>query len=72
MKRTSSCGRFFEQVRNGDGKIVVIKIGTSSLMDAEGGTLALSNLARICELVKTLKDAGTRPGLTFLVLAAQG
>ena len=57
MKRTSSCGRFFEQVRDGDKKIVVIKIGTSSLMNAAGGTLAISNLARICEMVKCLKES---------------
>ena len=61
MKRTSSCGRFFEQVRDGDKKIVVIKIGTSSLMNPTGGTLAISNLARICEMVKSLKESRRAP-----------
>ena len=58
MKRSNSSGRFFEQVRQDGKEIVVIKIGTSSLIDAEGGILAISKLARICELVKVLKDAG--------------
>lgn len=58
MKRSPSSGRFFEKVRQDGKEIVVIKIGTSSLINAEGGTLAISKLAKICELVKTLKEAG--------------
>lgn len=58
MKRSSSRGRFFETVRQGGKEIVVIKIGTSSLIDATRGTLAISKLAKICELVKTLKESG--------------
>lgn len=58
MKRSQSCGRFFEAIRDENTKIIVIKIGTSSLIDAEGGTLALSKMAKICELVKQLKEAG--------------
>jgi hypothetical protein len=36
----------------------VIKVGTSSLLRAEQNTLNLSNLARICETVKTLHSQG--------------
>eukprot|EP00210_Caulerpa_lentillifera_P001639 g1576.t2 len=56
MKRATS--RFFEGVRHDDGKIVVIKVGTSSLVDPAGGTLVLSNLARICEASWALRQKG--------------
>ena len=36
----------------------VIKVGTSSLLRSEQNTLNLSNLARICETVKTLHSQG--------------
>ncbi|CAD7703855.1 unnamed protein product [Ostreobium quekettii] len=38
--------------------VVVIKVGTSSLVDVEGGVLRLSNLARICETAKELRGRG--------------
>lgn len=38
--------------------VVVIKVGTSSLVNPEAGTLKLSGLARIVEVVKELKDLG--------------
>ncbi|GIL76458.1 hypothetical protein Vretimale_5990 [Volvox reticuliferus] len=40
------------------GDIFVIKVGTSSLVRSEQQTLNLTNLARICETVKLLKNEG--------------
>eukprot|EP00955_Chlamydomonas_euryale_P085338 364088-Chlamydomonas_euryale.AAC.2 len=36
----------------------VIKVGTSSLVDPARGQFELAALARICETVKSLRDAG--------------
>ncbi|GLC33265.1 hypothetical protein PLESTB_000353000 [Pleodorina starrii] len=40
------------------GDIFVIKVGTSSLVRPEQQTLNLTNLARICETIKLLKNEG--------------
>jgi len=48
---------FFESVRKGR-EIVVIKIGTNSLINSTNGTLALATLAKVCELIKNLKEEG--------------
>jgi len=45
----------------GAGQIVVIKVGTSSLVDPARGQFELAALARICETVKSLRDAGHYP-----------
>lgn len=38
-----------------DGKLIVIKVGTSSLIREDRGTLNLTNISRICETVKGLR-----------------
>jgi len=38
----------------------VIKVGSSSLVRSEAGSLNLSNLARICETVRDLRAEGHR------------
>jgi hypothetical protein len=43
---------------NSDGAIIVIKVGTSSLVRPEQQTLNLTTLARICETVKALHTQG--------------
>ena len=43
---------------NSDGAIIVIKVGTSSLVRPEQQTLNLTTLARICETVKALHMQG--------------
>lgn len=43
---------------NTDKDIIVIKVGTSSLVRPEQQTLNLSNLARICETIKVLHTQG--------------
>jgi len=45
-------------VNRSSKQIIVLKIGTSSLVRAEQQTLNLSNLARICETVKSLHTLG--------------
>lgn len=52
----------------------VIKVGTSSLLRADMGSLNISNLARICETVRDLHRAGqilNHPPLTLLSISRQ-
>eukprot|EP00210_Caulerpa_lentillifera_P001741 g1671.t1 len=56
MKWTQT--RVFDSVRQGNGKIVVLKIGTSSLVDSSTGILLLSNFAKLAETVKLLRKKG--------------
>ena len=42
------------------GQIVVIKIGTSSIIDPQTNFLAVSNLARMVETISVLKKKGFR------------
>mmetsp|Transcript_7688 Transcript_7688/g.13278 ORF Transcript_7688/g.13278 Transcript_7688/m.13278 type:complete len:486 (-) Transcript_7688:1011-2468(-) len=51
------CTSVKERIGN-DKQIIVIKVGTSSLVRPEQHTLNISNLARICETVKTLHNQG--------------
>lgn len=44
----------------GHSTVVVVKVGTSSLVRAEHNSLNLSNLASICETVRTLRSEGYR------------
>lgn len=53
MLRTYS--GFFEGLKK---QIIIIKVGTSSLLNAEQGTLRLSIMAKICEVVRSLHDKG--------------
>lgn len=46
--------------KEGENKLIVIKVGTSSLVRPELGSLNLSNMARICETVQMLNKAGHR------------
>lgn len=56
----------------------VVKVGTSSLVRAEHNSLNLSNLASICETVRTLRSEGASQtedelgGFTFLLAAIAG
>eukprot|EP00798_Chlamydomonas_sp_ICE-L_P013013 gene13013-3517_t len=51
-------GRVKASLPDKNKHIIVIKIGTSSLLRSEHQTLNLSNLARICETVKKLHTQG--------------
>ncbi|WIA19357.1 hypothetical protein OEZ85_003985 [Tetradesmus obliquus] len=57
MKRVSSCVKAALDASS-DKHIIVIKIGTSSLINEQYGTLNLSILSRICEVVRDLHAQG--------------
>ncbi len=40
------------------GLTVVIKVGTSSLIQAEHNSLSLGNLAKLCEAIRDLESRG--------------
>ena len=40
------------------GLTIVIKVGTSSLIQAEHNSLSLGNLAKLCEAIRDLKSRG--------------
>ncbi len=62
---------FATQLAVPDVRTQVIKVGTSSLVRPEQQTLNLSNLARICETIKTLHLQGAPPRRTPAVAAKQ-
>eukprot|EP00878_Enallax_costatus_P014066 GHUV01014710.1.p1 GENE.GHUV01014710.1~~GHUV01014710.1.p1 ORF type:complete len:460 (+),score=92.12 GHUV01014710.1:380-1759(+) len=55
MKRVPS---YVKAALHSDKLIIVIKIGTSSLINEQYGTLNLSSLSRICEVVRELHSKG--------------
>ncbi|KAI8467687.1 MAG: Aspartate/glutamate/uridylate kinase [Monoraphidium minutum] len=76
VRPTSDEGRAFARVESkscvksalhSDKKIIVIKIGTSSLIHEGYQTLNLSNLARVCEVIKQLHSQGH-----FVILVSSG